>query len=381
MNKILFVAFPFSIHTVRWLNQIADGETEVHLYSSHRGAKPNPLLSEKIIYHNNPLKTDAPPDLIKRALNKIFPPKEKPSQEAELATLIKEIQPGIIHSLESQHAGYLVSWVKEKYFSGAFPFWIHSNWGIDLHFFGRLDAHLPRLKMMLSGIDLLIAEGKRDELLAREFGYTKEITTYPSVGGGFKIPVIEFVKPSLRKKILVKGTQDIVRRGLCAIRALERCADVLEGYELILYSSCYETETAAELFKKNTGFSFTILKEVSHDEMLLLTAAARVSICTNLSDGLPNAMLEAMMLGCFPVQSDTCISDGWIDNGRTGFLVPPEDTETIAAAIREAITNDSLVDEAAAENMHLIKTALDFEKTKSSVKEMYRQHYNKKQQP
>jgi hypothetical protein len=143
---------------------------------------------------------------------------------------------------------------------------------------------------MLAGIDLLLVEGRRDEDLARQHGYAKKVLTFPSVGGGFQIPTLAYIPPSQRKSILVKGTQDIVRRGLCAIRALERCASLLEGYKIIMYSSCTETKIAAELFKDNTGIEISILENATQEEMLALNAAARISLCTNLSDGLPNAM-------------------------------------------------------------------------------------------
>lgn len=368
--KILFVAFPFSIHTVRWLNQLAGSGFELHLYSSHRGALPHAQLSEEIVYHSNPLSLKKERTLFDKVADRIKTPVNKSSSE-ELNVLITHIQPDIIHSLESQHAGYLVSKVKENFRGKMFPFWIHSNWGIDLHFFGKLNDHQAPLKKMLLQIDLLIVEGERDSVLAREFGYVQHVEIFPSVGGGFLTPVLKSVAPSQRSKILIKGTQDIVRRGLCAIRALERCTDVLNGYEILLYNSCIETRIAAELFKANTGKEIKIIKECAHNAMLELTAASRISICTNMSDGLPNSMLEAMMLGAFPIQSDTCISEGWINNGRNGFLVPPEDTDLIAAQIRMALGNDVLVDEAVPLNAAIISERLNYFTMQEAALKMY----------
>lgn len=378
--KILFVAFPFSIHTVRWLNQLVDGDFEIHLYSSHRNALPHAQLSNKIIYHSNPLNLGAKKSILKRVIKKIDKTIFRnetilQSPEQELLKLASKLKPTVIHSLESQHAGYLVSEVKDKMGSMDFPIWIHSNWGIDLHFFGRIEEHIGKIKNMLSGINFFIAEGERDVLLAKSYGYINETLIFPSVGGGFKIPIIDFVKPSQRKKIILKGTQDIVRRGLCALRALEICKDLLNDYEIILYSSCYETKIAAELFFHSTGNKIIIAEELSQEQVLILASEARISICTNLSDGLPNAMLEAMMMGSFPIQSNTCISDGWIENDTTGFLVPPEDSELIAAKIRIALTNNKLVDEAATINMNLIKMKLGYEFIKNEAIKMYKSVY------
>ena len=368
--KILFVAFPFSIHTVRWINQLAGEGIELHLYSSHRGAVPHSQLPADVVFHSNGASLNKKRTLLTKVAEKIIKKKIQ-SPEQELSQLIQSLQPDVIHSMESQHAGYLVSAVKTGFQGTKFPFWIHSNWGIDLHFFGRLQAHTASLHTMLAGIDLLLVEGCRDEDLARQHGYAKKVLTFPSVGGGFQIPALAYVPPSQRKLILVKGTQDIVRRGLCAIRALERCAPLLDGYKIIMYSSCTETKIAAELFKSNTGIEISILENTTQEEMLALNAAARISLCTNLSDGLPNAMLEAMMTGAFPIQSNTCISEGWIEDGKTGFLVPPEDTDVIAQKIEQTLLNNNLVDEAAAINMALIKSKLSSDYIRPQVLDMY----------
>lgn len=377
--KILFVAFPFSIHTARWINQLAGEGMELHLYSSHRGAVPHTQLSAEVVFHPNGTSVNKKRSLLTKIVEKIITKKIQ-SPEEELSELIKTLRPDVIHSMESQHAGYLVSAVKAGFNGAEFPFWIHSNWGIDLHFFGQLQAHTMPLRNMLAGIDLLLLEGHRDEVLARQHGYAKQVLTFPSVGGGFQIPALAYTLPAERKIILVKGTQDIVRRGLCAIRALERCAPLLSGYKIIMYSSCTETKIAAELFKGNTGIEISVLESSTQKEMLALNAGARISLCTNLSDGLPNAMLEAMMTGAFPIQSDTCISEGWVEDGKTGFLVPPEDPDIIAQKIKEALTNDCLVNEAAAINTALIKSRLAYDQIKTQVISMYQSISSKAQQ-
>jgi glycosyltransferase involved in cell wall biosynthesis len=274
--------------------------------------------------------------------------------------------------METQHGAYLLREAK-KAVKGHFPIWIHSNWGIDLHFFAQLSGHVPRLRETLAEIDVLLVEGRRDEDLSRRLGYSGVVQTFPSVGGGFVIPETALLPASARKKILVKGTQDIVRRGLVALRALERCADLLDGYEIILYSSNEITRVAAELFRGRTNLNISVLSHVSHEEIFGLNAEARISLCVNMSDGLPNAMLEAMLMGAFPIQSDTSLAGEWITHGMTGMLVPPEDPDIIELALREALSNDEMVDHAATVNRKRIADDLSFEKIRNSVIGMYRQ--------
>ncbi len=388
--KILFVAFPFSIHTVRWISQLEDQGWDIHLFSSLPGKLPHVQLKGAVLHEQfyyvppgseatfEPLSYGPLAGLRRLGLSGLFGKaarllrleKERPAQ---LARLIKRIQPDIIHSFETQHAGYLVNEVKRRW-SGSFPFWIHSNWGIDLHYFGILPEHANRIRETLAGVDKLIVEGARDAKLARKFGFGKKIELVPSVGGGFRIPEGDPIPASMRRKILLKGTQDNVRRGLVAMRALERCIDLLEDYEIVLYSSNETTREAACHFSDRTGKAITALKDVSHDEMLQLNAEARLNITVNMSDGLPNSMLESMMMGAFPIQSFTSMADEWIQDGVTGMLVPPEDPDRIEIAIRWALSNDRMVDEAQPVNRETIRQRLDFVSIKALIIGLYKQY-------
>ncbi len=387
--KILFVAMPFSIHTARWLSQLTHTGWDIHLYSSMPGYLPHDFISDITFYDNFYLLQGSPTNknkfksptlhafsfiknqFAKKIIRKIAGvTKIQRSAIDQLSEIIHGLKPDIIHSFETQHSGYLVTEAKKKYGSG-FPVWIHSNWGIDLHFFGKLKKHIPLIKETLSAIDVLVVEGRRDEMLARNFGFRGLVEFFPSVGGGFIIPDIHKIITSKRKKILVKGMQDLVRRGLVALRALERCADLLEEYEIVLYSSNEITQAAAELFFFNTGKKITVINHMSHGDMLQLNAEARLNICVNMSDGLPNAMLEAMMMGAFPIQSYTSVADEWIEHERTGMLIPPEDPDIIEMAIRKALTDDEMVDNAARVNRKKISEQLDYEKIKIAAQSLY----------
>jgi glycosyltransferase involved in cell wall biosynthesis len=84
-------------------------------------------------------------------------------------------------------------------------------------------------------------------------------------------------------------------------------------------------------------------------------------------------MLEAMSVGCFPIQSNTSMGDEWLEHGVTGFLVSPVETGQVAAAIREALVNDRLVDEAAPLNMDRIEAELQYDRQRQKVLTMYQQ--------
>jgi len=389
--KILYVAMPFSIHTARWLSQLSGSNWDIHLFPS-MPFQPLHRNISNVTYHENfynniypEVKGNVYSSPVLPALSFLKSPLAKKAfryfasisniekgAAEKLAQVIMKVKPDIIHSLETQHAGYLVKESK-KLMAGPFPTWIHSNWGIDLHFFGQLQEHIEPIRETLAGIDILLVEGKRDEHLARRFGFDKKIYTFPSVGGGFLIPSAPLVPVAKRNKILIKGMQDLVRRGLVGIRALERCIDLLDNYEILLYSADEVTRAAAESFYQRTGKKITVCGSLSQEDMLNLNAQARINLCVNASDGLPNAMLEAMLMGAFPVQSNTSLADEWIINGKNGFLVPPEDPDVIEVALRIILNDDDLCNEAAIYNRALISERLEYSSIKSSVIKMYEQ--------
>ena len=173
--------------------------------------------------------------------------------------------------------------------------------------------------------------------------------------------------------IALKGyhDDDWAGRALVGLQALHMCADCLGEYEIAVYLAGPNVRYAAEYVGRVTGLRFAVLPHSSHEEMLRLMGRARVAIGVSVTDGTPNTMLEAMIMGAFPIQSDTVSTAEWINQGQNGLLVPPEDPEAIAAAIRRAVTDDELVDRAAETNWQTAVARLDYAKVQKQVIEMY----------
>ena len=65
-------------------------------------------------------------------------------------------------------------------------------------------------------------------------------------------------------------------------------------------------------------------------------------------------------------------SSKWIDDGKTGILVPPEDPDVIEKAIRRALTDDELVDKASEINYRVAGERPDHIMLRSKAVEMYK---------
>lgn len=386
--KILFVAMSNSIHTARWINQITGrgwdirlfpsidcGITHpqlknVHVYHSFYGKQKN----NKVVHHGYPVLSEKVANVGIKVLKKLYPT----YRVNHLADVISSFDPDIIHCLEMQSAAYLTLDAKKKS-SKKFPRWIVTNWGSDIYLFGQLPNHKQKIREVLSQCDFYSCECKRDVLLAKEFGFKGTVLPVLPNGGGYLLDKIVRMKqldiPSKRKLIMVKGYQGWSGRALFALAALRRCTRQLQGYTILIYSSEEDSgiPLAAELFTQQTGIkTITLPKDTPYEEILSYHGRARISLGLSISDGISTSLLEAMIMGSFPIQSDTSCGNEWILDGKTGILVPPENIEKVARALSLALTNDELVDTSAKENAKVAQKRLRYAHIKKDVIKLYK---------
>ena len=292
-----------------------------------------------------------------------------------LARLIRDLRPDLIHSMEFQHCGYNTLEAR-KLVGPGFPPWLATNWGSDIFHFRQYEGHRAQITRLLKHIDFYSCECKRDVELARELGMTARSLPVMPNSGGFDLPIVERLrnkaKTSQRRVIMVKGYQHFAGRVLTALDAIERCADVAQNFDIVIFSASPEAYRRAEEMRASTPIkSITLLPHCSHDQMLQMFSMARVYLGVSVSDAISTSALEAMALGAFPVQTDTSCCDEWFDDGIGGYLIPHDNVDTIAACLRSALCDDELVDTAADVNWNVITQRLDKRTVKKRVWAFY----------
>lgn len=386
--RILLVAMSESVHTARWIAQIADQGWDLHLFPSIDKGESHRELKGITVHHSFygggqnsgavrvrgiPLCDGDLAALARFGVNKLFPA----CRARQLARLIRRLKPDLVHILEIQHAGYLLL-DAAKCLTAPLPPTIVTSWGSDLYLFGRMSEHRPRIDEVLGKCDFFSADCRRDYRLAEEHGFTGRALPSVPGGGGFDLARCAALRSpgsvSQRRVIMVKGYQGWSGRALVALRALSRCADLLGGYRIVIYSVfSSDVPVAAELLRQDAGLDVEIVPNgTEHETLLALHGAARISLALGISDGTPNSMLEAMVMGSFVIQSRTSAADEWITDGVTGLLVPPEDPEAVEQAIRRALLDDGLVDRAAEENGRLAAERLERTGVKQRAVDFYR---------
>lgn len=362
--RILLVAMANSVHTARWISQL-DGEGwDVHLFPvSHRPLhsdlrrvtvhppvrRPRPDLDRSV--RQRGIRWPLPRGSVR--LEWTLERMSRTNRAARLARLISRLRPDVVHSLEMQHAAYLTLESRRLLGGTEFPPWIYSCWGSDLYYFGRKPEHAERVEAVLSACDYLITDCERDRDLAAEHGFRGTFLGVFPGPGGFDIERMRQTRgrapASSRRVIALKGYHDDlwVGRALVGLEAIHRLSASLTEYEVVIYSAEDNVRHAAGYISRTTGLRLTVLPESPPDEIVALMGRARIAIGVNISDGVPNTMLEAMIMGALPIQSDTISTREWISDGENGLLVAPEDVADVERALRRALADDALVDRAA----------------------------------
>lgn len=386
--RLLFVGEAFDVHTARWISQLEDTGWEIHLFDplnrlvheELRGVRLHTGWKKSFVPEGTRVRYRWPFARGRHFLERRLPALWKrvlPPAEQRLARLLRRLEPDAVHSMGLWHYGETVLRAREL-LGGTLPApWIYSSRGSDLFYHRQFPEHEALIRELLAACDYYFCECRRDVRLAADHGFRGGFLGLVQGNGGFPIQRMRTLRPpgrtAARRRISVKGLQTRYGDALTAVEALRRASKALDGYSLSFYQAHPATREAARRLEDVTRCPVEILPYSSAERMWRLFGESRVSIGVSRSDGVPNTMLEAMILGAFPIQTDPGgASAEWIEDGVNGLLVPHDDPDAVAAAITRALSDDALVDAAASRNLELVRERVDAERLRPRIVEAYR---------
>ena len=376
--KILFVCQQY-IHAARWINQLKYSGHEIFVFdcldtpiheeiewTSHftnwSKRKIPKLKGENFIRKKTPFLYDK--------IESVF----QVSPSEKLIEIIDEIKPDLVHSLEMQSQTYHVLKARRK---RSFK-WAYFSWGSDIYLYQNQKKHRKKMQQVFSKLDYLFVDNNRDIKLARKLNYQQVVSGVFPGGGGYHLQSFEkYEKPfNDRGLILIKGYHHWAGRALQVLDAIELIINDIKEYEIYVYSAHkIVIDKIEELNKKyNLSIQFSSRKnQITHDELLRLFGKAKIAIGNNITDGIPNTLLESIILGAFPIQSNPGnVSEDYVIHGENGYLIQfPEDSKSIAELIKDALSNNILLKSAYEKNKSLSKL-LDYEYIKNEVLNSYK---------
>lgn len=373
--KILFVSIP-SIHAIRWIENLKGKHYELYWFDVlHRGKLEN---SDDIRQFTDWKKRKYPyikgeyflrkkmPSLY----HKVIPFLEISANEALEAT-IQEIRPDIIHSFELHYSSYPILKAMNK---NPHIKWIYSCWGSDIFRHQVFKNDIQKIKSVLSRVDYLITDCKRDYNLAKKYNFKGIFLGVIPGGGGYKINDIKanFQDVESRKVILIKGNHNETGRAIYTLKAIQKIIHLLDDFQIYVFSAGEKTR---EFIKSDSKLEqkIKILERVNQSELFSYFGKAFLYIGNNFSDGMPNSLLEALLLGAIPLQSNPGnATKELIGEKYFGDLIDePEDPDEIAQKIVNLIDNkDNNVQFAKKNHLNAIED-YDYEKIKDSICNVY----------
>ncbi len=377
--KILFVCQQY-IHSARWINQLKDSNHEIFVFD----CLDRPVHEELswTNYIGNWSKRKLPyikgEDRLKKTTPNFYSKIEgilKVTPSNKLCKIIEEIQPDLVHSLEMQSQTYNVLKAYKK-----FDFkWAYFCWGSDLYFYESKKYHSTRIKQVLTKLNYLFTDNQRDVNLAKSNDFKGKSYSKLPGGGGYDLEYLaKFRKPfSQRNLILIKGYDHWAGKSIKVLEALENILESIKKYDIYVYSA--HDSVIKKINELNTKHNISIKyssrkEELNQEELLKLFGKAKIAIGNSITDGIPNTLLEAILSGAFPIQSNPGkVTEEYIIDGENGLLInDPKSSKEIAKQIKKALINDELLKNAFSINQEIAKK-LDHNLIKKEVLKAYKQ--------
>jgi glycosyltransferase involved in cell wall biosynthesis len=364
-----------SVHVIRWIENLKDTPYELYWFDVLGRGKLDTL--DSVSQYTDWKKRKVPIIkgeyfLSKKApsfFEKVVPFLEVSANEA-LEKIILEIQPDIIHSFEMQGCSYPILKTMKKYPAIK---WIYSCWGSDLYYYQQFSSHLKKIKQVLQRADFLHTDCQRDYILAQQLGFLgRHVGVIPG-GAGYKLEELKLYKLpfSERKILLVKGYEHQLGRGLNIVKALHAIQNQIQKYEVVVFGAHPKVID----YVQSNQLDFTVFDRhnLSHQELMELMGKSLLYIGNSISDGMPNTLLEAIVMGAFPIQSNPGgVTAEIINNGVNGFLVQdPNDVEEIKNIIMQTLTNSSIIEEAYKINTSISKQFLNYDFNRRKINAIY----------
>lgn len=365
-------------HFFQWVNQLEHSGYEVYWFDSTDGG----TMVNKIEWIHQikgwKLKYDFPfRYFIKIKFPRIYERIQKYNERkisAVFEKVINEIKPDIVHCFEMRLAGFPILEVMEQRPNLKF---IYSSWGSDLFSYKELGLKKSQVLQFLSRVDYLITDCKRDYGIAIQNGFKNTfLGIYPGNGG---LDIDEKFIQAIEKRdvIIIKGYEDGVGKALKVIEALELTSlELLKKLEIIIYSADSLVIKRVENSKFLSSLKVKIFQRgefIANSDLLQLMGKSIIHIANSISDGMPNALLEAMGMGAFPIQSNPGkVSEEVITHGINGFLIEnPFDSNEIAKWIKQALENKELKANAQKYNIDFVNKNYNRENLKQDIVLLY----------
>lgn len=173
----------------------------------------------------------------------------------------------------------------------------------------------------------------------------------------------EFIRPTYtgekRKEIVSVGRIDNNKNQKMLIEAFAPLAKEFPEWNVILYGDGSAREEL-ERRVKELGLETRIVFQGVQADIPEKIEGASIFVLSSKQEGMPNALIEAMVLG-LAVVSTNCPCGGprdLIESGKNGLLIPVDDTKALADALKQLMEDEEIRNRISANAMQLKEKVL-----------------------
>jgi L-malate glycosyltransferase len=316
--RLFFIAFGQSIHTIKWVRHFADSGNQVMLATFYR---TQPIGNAEIRYIPCSNK------------NLVF------LKTGDVKRLIREFKPDIVHAHYASSCGLVAA------FTGFHPFLL-SVWGDDILEFPRKSPiHNLAIKRVLKRADYITATSNMLAEKTRKLSEpSKEITVIP-----FGVDLNKF-KPERKSsgdKIVIGTVRGFTPKyGLeYLIKAFAQLRQKHPNIKLTLIGDGPLRPQLVSLANSlGTTADITFTGAIPNDEVAVKLRSFDIFVMPSVGEGdiFGVAAVEAMASGLPVVATRVGGLPEVVDDGKTGKIVEPANTESLAGGLESYILSEEL---------------------------------------
>ncbi|MDQ3818102.1 MAG: glycosyltransferase [Acidobacteriota bacterium] len=388
--KILFIGYAESTHTHSWIDLLEDSELNVRLFGLPSGVPPNSWKVRTYVTGVTAERLDPTAhirlyprarflQLAKKGSSVLFFKGVREREEKWLAKIIRKWRPDIIHTLGLEPASYLFQKVRERFKLHGIGKWVvQVRGGPDLALHRLLPEYSDKIRNVFEDCDQMIADNEQNYEYALEMGLAEEkqsaLQVVPGTGGVDVAGLSNSISaPSSRKRIILwpKAYECPQGKALPVFEAIKQAWGRIQPCEIRLLAMIPETRMWFQTLPEEIRRCCRISERVPRDEVLQLLKQARVVLAPSLADGVPNILYEAMATGAFPIVSPLETIRAKVADVNNVLFARNLFPDEIADALLRAMSDDTMIDNAARRNLQLVKRIADRSKIRGRVISYY----------
>jgi glycosyltransferase involved in cell wall biosynthesis len=291
--------------------------------------------------------------------------------------VIENWQPDIIHTLGLEPAGYFYADVHQQYGLENIAKWVAQvRGGPELTLHHLLPECAPDIKRVFDMCDYIIADNDVNYRIISEMGVESHkipLGRIPGTGGIDIQANDPTNKPSKRQASLIipKSYEGLQSKVLPVLEALQLAWDYISPCTVHLLAATPETKLRIQTLPEEIRDSCQVYDRIPRSEVLSLIADARVMLAPSLVDGVPNVLYEAMVCGAFPIVSPLETLTPIVKNEENVLFARNLYPNEIADALVRAMNDDDLVDNAAQNNLELVRRIANRSDVRRKAIELY----------